>query len=66
MMAEAKVDRMIRRDEVERRIAMSTTTLYRMVKEGRFPAPKRVGQRAIRWSESEVMAWLDNRPKNNE
>lgn len=56
------VDRMLRREEVEQRTGMSRSTIYRLMREGDFPLPQRVGQRAVRWRESELEAWLAARP----
>ena len=36
------------------------TTLWRMCQEGRFPAPVRIGVRAIGWRISDIDAWLGN------
>ena len=41
--------------------AMSQGTLYTLMSEGRFPRPLKVGKRAVRWVESEVVEWLDER-----
>lgn len=42
-------------------LGRSTTLDY--VKKGKFPAPIRIGDRAIGWIESEVDAWLQERVK---
>ena len=51
-------DRLLRRTEVEAMIAVSTATLYKMIKEGRFPASVHLGSGTVRWRLSEVQAWL--------
>ncbi len=56
-------DRLLRRPEVERRTGLSRTSLYRLMREGVFPEPIRVGPRAVRWPESEIAAWLAARPR---
>lgn len=56
------VDRMLRREEVEQRTGMSRSTIYRLMREGDFPLPHRIGQRAVRWRESELETWLASRP----
>ena len=35
---------------VKRHYAISNSTLYKWISEGRFPAPVRIGPRAVRWS----------------
>lgn len=56
-------DRLLRRPEVERRTGLSRTSLYRLMRDGVFPEPIRVGPRAVRWPESEIAAWLAARPR---
>jgi prophage regulatory protein len=33
------------------------------MKEGRFPAPVKLGERMVGWRESEITAWLDARQR---
>lgn len=65
-------DRFLRLPEVRARIAgISRSTLYRMIAEGRFPAPydlssepgepRRQGRTIAGWLESEVVAWIESR-----
>ncbi len=54
-------DRMLRRGEVERITALSKSTLYRMIARGDFPAPMRLGCRAVGWRASVVANWLEHR-----
>ena len=57
------IDRLLTRGEVEQRVGLSTSAIYKQMRDGRFPAPIRVGVRAVRWSESEVEAWIAARPR---
>ena len=57
--------RLLRRTEVERYCQISRSTIYRLMREGLFPEPLRIGPRAVRWSEQELMAWLARRPRAN-
>ena len=41
---------------------LSRTTVWRMVKRDNFPAPIKLGQRAVGWRASEIEAWIQNRP----
>lgn len=54
-------DRILRRPEVEARTGLSRSTIYAMVAERRFPAPIKLGLRAVGWPESEIGAWLASR-----
>ena len=56
-------DRLLHRAEVERRVGIGTSTLYRMMRDGDFPEPLRIGTRAVRWRESEVEAFIAARPR---
>lgn len=52
----------LRMPEVLRRVQLSRTTVYIAVKRGAFPAPIRIGARAIGWREADLAAWLAARP----
>lgn len=56
-------NRLLRRREVEALTALSRSSLYRKMREGTFPEPIRVGSRAVRWRERELVAWLASRPR---
>lgn len=56
-------DRLMRCDEVETRITLSRSTIYRKMRKKSFPEPLRIGVRAVRWRESEVEAWLAALPR---
>ena len=53
--------KMLRRREVQARICLSKSALYRLISEGRFPRPVALGIRARGWPEDEVDSWLDAR-----
>lgn len=56
-------DRLLTRKEVEGRIRLGRSALYRMLRAGQFPLPVRIGPRAVRWKASEVESWLQERPR---
>ena len=56
-------DRLLRREEVEARSGLARSTIYRLMRVGKFPEPRRIGERAVRWSEAELTRWLQDRPK---
>ena len=56
------IDRMLRREEVQERTGLSRSAIYRLMREDDFPLPRRLGQRAVRWRESDLEAWLASRP----
>ncbi len=59
------MDRLLTRTEVEDRCRVSCTTLYRMMANGMFPRPVRIGKRAVRRREADVNAYLEARPESN-
>lgn len=52
---------LIRRSEVLQRCGISNSTLHRRLKAGEFPAPIKLGPRAVAWVEEEVDAWIAQR-----
>jgi prophage regulatory protein len=46
--------------DVIRITALSRSTVYRRVAEGRFPAPVNLGGRASAWQRAALQAWIDN------
>ncbi len=50
--------RFLRRPEVEALIGLRRSTIYRLVADGDFPAPVRIGPRAIAWLESDIRQWM--------
>ena len=43
---------------------LSRCTLYRRIKEGKFPRPLRVGPRGVRFRSDDVEAWIESLPTN--
>ena len=54
--------RMLRIADVVRRVGLGRSTVWRMVQEKTFPAPRRLGPRAVAWIEGEIANWVLNRP----
>ncbi|MDE0033302.1 MAG: AlpA family transcriptional regulator [Deltaproteobacteria bacterium] len=55
--------RLLTRQQIESITGLTRSTIYRLMRMGDFPEPIRIGQRAVRWPESEIEAWLSNRPR---
>jgi predicted DNA-binding transcriptional regulator AlpA len=51
-------DRLLRLPEVLAKIPVSKSTWYSGVKDGRYPAPVRLGPRTVAWRESEIDALM--------
>ena len=57
-------DVLLTRREVERRTGLSRSTLYRKMRDGTFPVPLKVSERAVRWRDSDIRAYVDSRPRS--
>ena len=57
------VDRILRFREVIHRCGVSRATIYRRMAEGDFPRPLRLGGSAVGWRESDIDAWIADRPE---
>lgn len=62
-MSNAMHDRLVRLPAVRERTALSKTTIYALMKDGRFPACVRVGLRAVAWRESQLAEWMESRER---
>lgn len=49
--------------EVMKETSLGKSTIYAYIKDGRFPSPIDVGDRAVGWVDSEISAWIDERIK---
>ena len=56
-------DPLLRRTDVERRTHLSRASIYRLMRQGAFPEPIRLGGRTVRWRLSEIENWLASRPR---
>ena len=54
-------DVLLTRREVERRTGLSRSTIYRKMRDGSFPVPLKVSERAVRWRDSDIRAYVDSR-----
>ncbi len=54
----------IRFKELRKSIPLGRTTIWRMMREGRFPQSRRIGKMATAWLESEVEDWIKERAQN--
>ncbi|HDT3413850.1 TPA: AlpA family transcriptional regulator [Klebsiella variicola] len=51
---------LIRLPEVLKRTAFGKAWIYRLIKDGKFPAPVKIGTRAVAFVESEIDAWIQS------
>lgn len=55
-------DRLLTIRQIEIKIGLSESTIYKYMGEGGFPRPLKLGNTAVRWRESEIDAWIANLP----
>jgi prophage regulatory protein len=53
--------RLIRRDELQRRVPYSMVHIWRLEQRGTFPRRIPIGENRVAWDEGEVDAWIENR-----
>jgi prophage regulatory protein len=53
---------LLRLQTVVRVTGLSRSTLYRLIADGQFPRPVRLGPRAVAWRRQDVEDWSDARP----
>lgn len=58
-----RVTRLIRLPEVQHRVGLGRSTIYRWMAEGKFPKPVQLGGYSVAWAEDEVLAWIATRLK---
>ena len=58
--------KVLRCAEVVDRTGLSRPTIYRRMKEGKFPLCHRISTGAVGWSEAEVEAWINARFSDSE
>ena len=51
--------RILKAKEVAERVSISTSQVYRLVRDGRFPEPVKITENRSGWLETEVDQWID-------
>ena len=51
----------LRLPQVVARVGLKSTRIYQLIGDGDFPAPAKLGERAVGWLEHEVEAWIRDR-----
>jgi prophage regulatory protein len=53
--------RILRKPAVIERVGLSDTTIWRLMREGKFPRPVRLSENAVGWRELDIDAWIESR-----
>jgi prophage regulatory protein len=59
------VTTILRLPDVKSLTGLSRSTIYLRIKEGTFPTPISIGERAVGWIDSEIENWLEERIKSS-
>ena len=62
-MSHTTLFRFIRRAELLKLLGISRSTLESLIAEGSFPAPFKIGARAVAWKSTEVEAAMEAMPR---
>ena len=58
-----EIKRLIRLREVQHRVGVGRSTIYRWMADGIFPQPVQLGKRSVGWIEQEIDDWLRSRSR---
>lgn len=58
--------KLLRRRTVETITGLSKSTLYKLIDEGRFPRPVKIGARAVAWRNTDITNWINNLTETGE
>ena len=50
-------------EQVREIVHLTTSTIYRLMRAGHFPRPIKIGNKNVRWHRSEVLEYLQSRPR---
>lgn len=51
----------LRLEEVCKEVGLGVSYIYKLVRQGDFPQPVKIGSKATRWVQSEVIDWMEAR-----
>ncbi len=55
--------KLLRLPEVEARCGLRKSAIYARIKTCSFPAPVKLGAKAVAWRSNEIQDWIEERPK---
>ena len=50
--------RLIRIKEVQHRVGLGRSTIYRWMADGRFPKPVQLGRHSVAWEDGDIEKWI--------
>ncbi|PRH81230.1 hypothetical protein C6N40_13735 [Arenimonas caeni] len=58
---EAGAIHLLRPPDVCRQVGLGRSSIFQLLDLGRFPAPNKLGARAVAWLQSDVDAWIESK-----
>lgn len=52
-------DKILRSSDVSKKVGLSRSTIYRLIKLGKFPPSQIIGLQAVGWKASAIESWID-------
>jgi prophage regulatory protein len=52
---------LVKRKKVEELTSLSKSSIYRLMSDGIFPKPIRLGSKSVAWIEADIMNWINAR-----
>lgn len=62
---QAENNRLIRRKEVQVKTGLGASSIYAMMKQGKFPKAISISERRVAWVEADVNQWISERIASN-
>lgn len=59
-------DRLLKLSDVSRKAGVGSTWIYNKMKTGAFPRPVKLGERCVRWRESDIDVWIGSLNPTNQ
>jgi len=57
------IDPLLRRPDVLRVTGLSQSAMYRLLRAGEFPRAVQITESTTGWRQSEIISWIDQRPR---
>lgn len=57
------IDPLLRRPDVLRVTGLTQSSMYRLIKANTFPQPVQITEGTNGWRQSEIVKWIDQRPR---
>lgn len=55
------MQKLLRCQDVTKTVGLSRASIYRLMEEGLFPRPVRIGKAAVAWKPEDLQQWVDSR-----